>query len=312
MTESPLVTSESVSPEGDSAVGRPDGDQPRSLTQDAWRSLRRSPVFWISVTLIVVFVLMALVPGLFTQTDPRDVGPVRQRPGGDAIFGRDGQGYDIYSRTIHGARASLLVGIFATILTTVVGVFLGTTSAYFGGWIDSLISRLTDVFFAIPLLLGAILFMTTFPSDQSTPYLWVVGKVVVCLSLLGWPSVARLMRSSVLQVKPSEYVLSARALGASTSRIIWHHILPNAMAPVLAITTINLGGYIVVEATLSFFGIGLVPPAVSWGVAIDEALGFVYAYPHMLLFPSLFLSVCVLAFILLGECVRDAFDPKSR
>ncbi len=312
MTESPLVTAASASPGDDTVVGRPDGDQPRSLSQDAWRSLRRSPVFWVSVTLILVFVLMALLPGLFTQTDPRDVGPVRQRPGGDAIFGRDGQGYDIFARTIHGARASLLVGLFATISTTALGVFLGTISAYFGGWIDTLVSRVTDIFFAVPLFLGAILFMTTFPSDQNTPYLWVVGKIVVCLSILGWPSVARLMRSAVLQVKPSEYVQAARALGAGTSRIIWHHILPNAMAPVLAITTINLGGYIVLEATLSFLGIGLVPPAVSWGVAIDEALGFVYAYPHMLLFPSLFLSVCVLAFIMLGECVRDAFDVRSR
>ena len=120
-------------------------------------------------------------------------------------------------------------------------------------------------------------------------------KVVLVLSLLAWPGVLRLMRGSVLQVKHNEYVLAARALGAGNSRIIWRHILPNAVTPVLTLTTITVGAFIVAEATLSFLGIGLVPPAVSWGVAIDEALPFVYSYPHMLLFPSLFLSLCVLS-----------------
>ena len=290
----------------------PQGEKPRSLTQDAWRLLRRSPIFWVSVTLIAIFVLMAIWPSLFTSTDPRAVGDVRTRPGGDAIFGRDGQGYDIYARTIYGARASILVGVLATTAVTLFGGFFGMISGYFAGWSDTVISRITDVFFAIPLILGGILFMTGFPSDQSTPYLWVVMKVVIVLSILAWPGVLRLMRGSVLQVKHNEYVLAARALGAGTSRILWRHILPNAVTPVLTLTTINVGAFIVAEATLSFLGIGLVPPAVSWGVAIDEALPFVFAYPHMLLFPSLFLSLCVLAFIMLGECVRDAFDPKSR
>lgn len=120
------------------------------------------------------------------------------------------------------------------------------------------------------------------------------------------------MRSSVLQVKPNEYVLAARALGASPWRIIRSHILPNALAPAIVVSTINLGAFIVAEATLSFLGIGLTPPAISWGVAISDALVAVRTYPHILLFPSLFLSLAVLAFILLGDAVRDAFDPKSR
>jgi len=312
MTDPSVVAAGIHTPSAEDAAGAPQMDKPRSLSQDAWRILRRSTIFWISVTLIAVFVLMAVWPSLFTQTDPRAVGEVRTPPGEGAVFGRDGQGYDIYARTIYGARASILVGVLATIAVTLVGGFLGMIAAYFAGWIDAVISRITDVFFAIPLILGGILFMTAFGSDQSTPYIWVVLKVVIVLSLLGWPSVLRLMRGSVLQVKHNEYVLAARALGAGTSRIIWHHILPNAVTPVLALTTITVGVFIVVEATLSFLGIGLVPPAVSWGVAIDEALPYVYSYPHMLLFPSLFLSLCVLAFIMLGDCVRDAFDPKSR
>jgi len=312
MTEPSVVAASSPSHGDDTTAVLPQSDKPRSLTQDAWRLLRRSPIFWISVTLIAVFVLMAVWPSLFTSTDPRQVGPVRTRPGGEAVFGRDGQGYDIYARTVHGARASILVGILATTIVTLFGGFLGMIAAYFGGLTDTIISRITDVFFAIPLILGGILFMTAFPSDQSTPYLWVVMKVVLVLSILAWPGVLRLMRGSVLQVKHNEYVMAARALGAGNRRIIWRHILPNAATPVLTLTTITVGAFIVAEATLSFLGIGLVPPAVSWGVAIDEALPFVYSYPHMLLFPSLFLSLCVLSFIMLGDVVRDAFDPKSR
>jgi oligopeptide transport system permease protein len=135
---------------------------------------------------------------------------------------------------------------------------------------------------------------------------------VLALGLLGWPSIARLMRSSVLQVKPNDYVQAARALGASPWRIIRSHILPNAMAPVIVVSTINLGVYISVEATLSFLGIGLTPPAISWGVQISDALIALRTTPHILLFPSIFLSLTVLAFIMLGDAVRDAFDPKTR
>jgi oligopeptide transport system permease protein len=141
-----------------------------------------------------------------------------------------------------------------------------------------------------------------------------VFKIAFVLSLLGWPTIARLMRSSVLQVKPNDYVQAARALGASPNRIITSHILPNSLASVIVVSTINLGAYISVEATLSFLGIGLQPPAISWGIQISEAsaIGLIRAAPFMLLFPSAFLSATVLAFIMLGDCVRDALDPKMR
>lgn len=286
-------------------------EQARSLTGDAWRSMRRRPMFWISITFIAIFVLMALVPGLFTNTDPRATFDVRLKPNGDHWFGTDGQGYDIYSRTVHGARASILVGLLTTLAVAGLGSFVGVLAGYFGGWIDAILSRVADVFFAIPLVLGGIIFLTAFPSNQDTPYLEVVLKVVLALAVLGWPSAARLMRASVLQVKPNDYVQAARALGASTFRVITSHIVPNALGPIIAFSTISLGVYIVTEATLSFLGIGLVPPAVSWGVAIDEALPFIRSFPHMLFFPSAALSICVFAFIMLGDVVSDAFDPKS-
>ena len=291
-------------------------DEGRSLASDAWRQLKRNPIFWVSVTLIVLFIVMAAVPQLFTNVDPNAavLKQARERPNANAWFGRDIQGYDIYSRTIYGARASILVGVFASIATVLIGGAMGVAAGYYGGWLDSFISRITDIFFAIPLLLGGILFMSTFPNDENSPYLVVVGKVVLVMAVFGWPSIARLMRSSVLQVKPNDYVQAARALGASPLRIIGSHILPNATASVIVVSTINLGVFIAVEATLSFLGIGLQPPIISWGSQISDAsgIGLIQTAPHMLIFPSIFLSLTVLAFIMLGDCVRDAFDPRSR
>lgn len=291
-----------------------DVGEARSLAQDAWRSLRKNKMFWFSVTLIGLFVLMAIWPSLFTRIDPGfgDINNVRDKPSGAHWFGTDTQGYDIYARTIYGARASIIVGILTSAATLLVGGVIGVVAGFYGGWLDALVSRLTDIFFAIPLLLGGILFMASFPNKPDTNYFVVVGKVVLTLTIFGWPSIARLMRSSVLQVKPNEYVLAARALGASPWRIIRSHILPNALAPAIVVSTINLGAFIVAEATLSFLGIGLTAPAISWGVAISDALSAIRTYPHVLLFPSLFLSLAVLAFILLGDAVRDAFDPKAR
>lgn len=302
------VSSEAAQPAGGQA------DEGRSLASDAWRQLKRNPIFWVSVALITLFIVMAALPQLFTNVDPNAavLKSAREKPGADAWFGRDIQGYDIYARTIYGARASILVGVFTTLATVAIGLVMGVLAGYYGGFLDTLVSRLTDIFFAIPLLLGGILFMSTFPNDANSQYLVVVGKVVLVLSIFGWPSIARLMRSSVLQVKPNDYVQAARALGASPWRIIRSHVMPNALAPVIVVSTINLGVFITVEATLSFLGIGLTPPAVSWGVAISDALVALRTYPHILLFPSLFLSLAVLAFIMLGDAVRDAFDPKSR
>ena len=288
----------------------------RSLWSDAWVELKRKPLFWASLGLITLFVLMAAVPQLFTNTDPEfaDLAKARQAPSADAWFGRDGQGYDVYARTIYGARASILVGLFATLFALVVGAVVGIIAGYRGGWVDAVLSRVAEIFLAIPLLLGGILFLYVFPSDLETPFLIVVAKVALVLGLLGWPTVTRLQRSSVLQVKPNDYVQAARALGASPARVIISHILPNSIASVIVVSTINLGAFIAVEATLSFLGIGLQPPAISWGIAISEAsgIGLIRAAPHMLLFPSLFLSLTVLAFIMLGDAVRDALDPKLR
>lgn len=304
VTAGPLVT------------GPADSERVASLWADAWREMRRNPLFWACVALISLFVVMAAFPTLFTQADPGycELQNARQPPSGAHLFGTDIQGCDVYARTIHGARASILVGVLTTIVTTLLGGTIGVISAYFGGWLDTLLSRIGEIFFAIPLLLGGIVILYSLPTPEKQPLMLQILKIVMAIAVLGWPSLARIMRSSVLQVKPNEYVLAARALGASPMRVILSHILPNSLAAVIVVATINLGQYIALEATLSFLGIGLRPPAYSWGQAISEAsgLGYIVNTPHMLFFPSLFLSLTVLSFIMLGEVVRDAIDPKLR
>jgi oligopeptide transport system permease protein len=291
-----------------------DVNEERSLASDAWRTMRRNPLFWVSAGLITIFVLMAIWPSLFTSTDPTNaiLAKSRERPNADAWFGREIQGYDIYARCVYGARASILVGVLCTTGTVLIGGLIGVMSGYQGGWLDSLMSRIGDVFFAIPLLLGAIIFLVSLPDFFNDNYFLIVLKVVLALVILGWPSLARLTRSSVIQVKPNDYVQAARALGASTMRIVRSHVLPNSLAPVIVVATINLGAFIAAEATLSFLGIGLQPPAISWGIDISAALVGLRTTPHMLFFPSVFLSLAVLAFIMLGDVVRDALDPKNR
>ncbi len=293
---------------------RQQSDKPRSLTSDAWHDLRRNPIFIVSAVIILVLVVMAAFPGVFTSKDPRfcDLNLSRQSPSADAWFGYDVQGCDVYARTIYGARASILVGIFTTIAVTIVGGLIGMTAGFYSGWVDNVLSRVLEIFFGIPLLLGGVLVLASFPSNPGTPQLVTIGKVVAALALLGWTSLARIMRSTVIQVKHADYVSAARALGGGAPRILRSHVLPNAVAPVIVYATIVLGIFIGLEATLSFLGIGLQPPVISWGVAINDASTYIRQSPHMLLFPGAFLTITVLAFIMLGDAVRDAFDPRLR
>ncbi|MBV6700792.1 ABC transporter permease [Kitasatospora aureofaciens] len=288
-------------------------EEARSLWGDAWRDLRRRPIFLISAVLILLLVIMAIFPWAFTDADPRKADLVHnylKRPDwtdffGAGWFGYDGQGRSIYARVVYGARASITVGICVTAAVTVLGGLAGMIAGYFGGGVDAVISRIIDIFFGIPLLLGALVLLNAF----STRTVW---SVVVALGFLGWTQIARVMRGAVLTVKQSDYVVAGRALGAGTGRLMFRHILPNAIAPVIVVATIALGGYIATEATLSFLGIGLQDPTISWGIDISSAQKVIRTAPYVLFFPAAALSVTVLAFIMLGDAVRDALDPKLR
>lgn len=293
----------------------PQRDKPRGLLGDAWYDLRRKPIFWIAATFIVLFLLMAIVPQLFTSVDPTDSDLSRslEGPASQGWFGYDIQGQDIYARTIYGARASIVVAVTATLGTVLFGSLVGVIAGFWGGWLDALLSRLADVFFGIPFVLGAIVILFTFNtpgSGRST--VRITTLVIIALVTLTWPVSMRIMRSSVLGTKQADYIVAARALGASNSRIIIKHLIPNCLAPVLVYATILVGAFIGAEATLSFLGVGLQSPVVSWGVIINESQNYIRVAPYWLLFPAAFLVTAVLSFVMLGEAVREALDPKLR
>jgi len=291
-------------------------EKPRSLGKDAWDEMRHRPLFWVAGTLVVLFLLMAAFPQLFTSKDPAacNLDFSRMPPRAGAIFGNDFQGCDIFARTIYGARASILIGILSAIFAALLGGVLGTLAGYLGGWVDSVLARFADIFFAIPMLLGAMVVMAFLPLPPSAGLMRAVIQIVLVLGIFNWPNTFRLMRASVMQVKPQEYVLAARALGAGPMRLATSHIVPNAMTPLIVVSTIDLGGYIVTEAALDFLGIGLPSNVVSWGrdIANASGIGYIRNAPFMLLFPAAALCLAVLAFILLGDIVRDALDPKAR
>lgn len=289
--------------------------KPRSLWSDAWGILRRKVTFYISLAIILLVIVMSLFPGWFTSVDPRfgNLDNYLKKPSADAWFGYDVQGYDVYARTMYGARASLLVGVFSTVLTVLIGSVIGIFAGYAKSWIDSLLSRFGDIFAGVPFVLGAIVILTTFNTPTENPSATrIITQVVLSIAVLSWPVAMRIMRSATLVAKQQDYVKAARGLGASPLRIVFRHLLPNTVAPVLVYTTIALGAFIGAEATLAYLGIGLRPPVVSWGVMIAESRDYFQAAPHMLLFPAGFVTITVLAFVMLGDAVRDALDPKSR
>ena len=225
---------------------------------ETWRELRRRPKFVIAAALIAFIIVVAVFPALFTGADPGYADPDQSllTPSAAHWFGTDLQGHDIYARTVYGARASITVGLGATLLVFLVGGALGALAGFYGGWIDAVVSRIADVFFGIPLLLAAIVLMQVMHHRT-------VWTVIAILALFGWPQVARIARGAVLAVRGSDYVLAAKALGMSRFGILLRHALPNAIGPVIAVSTIALGLFIVTEATLSYLGVVLPPSVVT-------------------------------------------------
>ncbi|AJE42334.1 MULTISPECIES: ABC transporter permease [Streptomyces] len=281
-----------------------------SLLKDGWADLRKRPMFLVTAFIIVCLLALAIMPGLFTARSPFSDGFCQLQnsmdgPTSGHLFGFDVQGCDIYTRTVYGARNSVVVGVVTTIATTLIGGLVGMLAGLAGGWIDALLSRITEVFSGLPLIIGGLLIMSIWRTGD-------VWSVSVIMAILGWPQVFRIMRGEVISNKYNDYVMAARALGAGSWRMAFRHILPNTLAPVIVITTMNLGVYIAAEAALSYLGIGIQYPNISWGLMISDAQDRFLTSPHALLFPAGALSITVLAFIMLGDVVRDAFDPKMR
>ncbi len=291
-------------------MGNAPAETARSLTSDAWHDLQRNPVFWIAGSLVLLMLLLAAFPGLFSRIDARTascaLADSLRAPDAAHWFGFDKQGCDVYARVVYGARSSVMVGLFSTLITGFTAVTIGLLAGYFGGWLDALLARVLDIFLGIPTLLGTVVVAKALSGQDLG-----IWPVVVALGLLGWPVAARVVRSSVIAARHQDYVQAARVLGASHLRIMLRHILPNSLAPTVVILTILLGTFIALEATLSFLGVGP-RNTISWGVDIAEAQRWIRDASFPLLFPASFLTATVLAFIILGEAVREAFDPKLR
>jgi oligopeptide transport system permease protein len=313
-----------VAPVDDAALGAIDAvrvsEKKSNLWLDAWRDLRKRPMFWISSVLILFIVVVALFPGLLTQVEPnagcylsadpsRDINPTAESNGPPVAghpFGFTKQGCDIFSRVVHGTSTSLSVGLIASAIVVIMGVLMGGVAGFFGGWVDSLLMRLGDIFFAIPYILAAVVVMSVFSAYRSV---WVIA---LAIGAFAWPSTARILRSEVLRIKQSDYVMASTALGLSRVKTLARHVLPNSIAPVIVVTTISLAASITAEATLSFLGVGLPNSIMSWGNDISQAQNDLRTNPMTLIYPSIALSVTVLAFIMLGEALREALDPRAR
>ncbi|OBJ38756.1 peptide ABC transporter permease [Mycolicibacterium mucogenicum] len=280
---------------------------PAGFWKSAWLELRTKPEFIVSMVLLAVIVVVVLFPGLFTNQDPH-YGSLEQSllpPSSAHWFGTDRQGYDIYTRTIYGARASVAVGVLTTIVVVLIGGLLGAIAGFFGGWIDSVIARLSDIFFGIPLILAAVVTMQMISSRT-------VFTVVIVLAIFSWPQIARIARSAAIAVRNEEFITASRSLGASRVRTLFTHVIPNALGPVIVVGTISLGIFIVTEATLSYLGIGLPSTAVSWGIDIAAGQQLLREGTPILFYPAAALAITVLTFMMLGDVLRDALDPKAR
>ncbi|OBH24221.1 peptide ABC transporter permease [Mycobacterium sp. E342] len=275
--------------------------------RDTWRGLRGRPKFVVAGLLILFIVLVAIFPALFTGADPGYADPAQSLlpPSRAHWFGTDLQGHDVYARTVYGARASVTVGVGAALVVFIVGGALGALAGFYGGWVDAVVSRVSDVFFGLPLLLAAIVLMQVMRHRT-------VWTVIAILALFGWPQVARIARGAVLAVRASDYVLAAKALGLSRFQILLRHALPNALGPVIAMVTLALGVFIVTEATLSYLGVGLPSTVVSWGGDINLSQTRLGAGSPVLFYPAGALAITVLAFMMMGDALRDALDPASR
>ncbi|MFH8259159.1 ABC transporter permease [Streptomyces roseolus] len=289
---------------------RPPSRERASLGRDAWLELRARPTAWAALITLLLMTAMALAPGVLTALlteggDRCDLAHSKQGPSAGHPFGFDLQGCDYLAQVIRGTRPSLIAGLAVTAASLLIAVVLGLLCGFYGGWLDALVSRVTDVFFGLPFVLGATVILVAFPDHG-------LGAMILVLTALGWTTMTRIMRSQVIALADADYVRAARMLGARPARLMVRHILPNAITPVVVVAMLNVGAVISGEATLDFLGVGLQYPEVSWGLQLNAAQAFVLDHPHLLVFPALFLSATVLSFILLGDAARDAFDPRLK
>ncbi|NIK71080.1 ABC transporter permease [Paenibacillus sp. BK720] len=281
-----------------------------SAWKDAWFRLKSNRMAMISLWILALIVLMAIfgqaIAHQFTGNDfsTNDLKATNQAPSGSHWFGTDGLGRDMFARTWMGAGISLQVGIYAAIVDLIVGVIMGSIMGYFGGKVDEILNRICEILYSIPSLLVVILLIVVMEPSMFT--------IIVALSITGWINMAWIVRGQIMQLKNQEYVLAARALGANPVRIMFKHLIPNAMGPIIVTITMTVPNAIFAEAFLSFLGLGVQSPAASLGTLINDAIKAMTVYPWRMLYPAILLSLTMLCFNIFGDGLRDALDPKMK
>ncbi|OFI06129.1 dipeptide transport system permease protein DppC [Clostridium acetireducens DSM 10703] len=277
-----------------------------SYWQDAWRRLKQNKVAVLSLVILIIVTIMTIIgpsltPFKYSETNSSII---NLKPNAQHWFGTDSLGRDIFARVWIGGRVSIIIGILGTLIETVVGVIYGGISGYFGGLVDDIMMRIVEVLMSIPYLMIVILISL------------ILGKgmfaLILAMTITGWCGMARIIRGQILQIKEQEFVLAAQALGAKPLRIILKHLIPNTLGVMIVYITLDVPSFIFGEAFLSFIGLGIQSPQTSWGALAATAQQNLMFYPYQLFFPSLMISLTMLAFNLLGDGLRDALDPKLR
>ena len=279
----------------------------RSEWSQAWRRFCANRIALGGLVVILLLALMAIFAPFISPYDPIDEIFRGMRGGSPTLahpFGYDHLGRDLLSRVIFGTRVALLVGLLATGIAVTLGVVIGAVAGYLGSWEDTLISRVIDTLMAFPIIaLLVVLAAVLGPSLVTT---------VVVIGVTGWARFARVVRADIMSFKATDFVTAARAVGVRDWRIIWRHLLPNVMGPIIVLATLGIGGIIILESALSFLGLGIRPPNPSWGGTLADGRAFILRFPHIAFFPGLMIVITVLAFNFLGDGLRDALDPRER
>lgn len=277
-----------------------------SLWADVWKRFRRNKLAVIGLVFIILLILIAIFADFIAPygISERDSANFRAGPSADHWFGTDIIGRDVFSRVVYGARVSLRIGIISTLLAMIIGVAIGAFAGFSGGAPESLIMRITDIFLAVPYIVLAIAIATVFGRSENS--------VIIVLGVTGWLAICRIVRAQFLQLKQLEYVEAAHALGYRGSRIMFRHILPNSLQPIIVYGTIAIGSAILAEAALSFLGVGPVDPTPAWGLMVSQGKGDLANAPHLVFFPGIAIALTVLSFVLVGDGLRDALDPKLK
>ncbi|MGM9926411.1 MAG: ABC transporter permease [Bacillus sp. (in: firmicutes)] len=282
------------------------GEKAVSPWMEAWRSFRKNKMAVAGTVIVLLFILLAVVAPLIAPYSfkEQDLSKRLLAPSSEHWFGTDDFGRDIFSRVIYGARLSLWVGFFSVLGSITVGTLLGIIAGYYGKWVDSIISRSFDILLAFPSILLAIAIVAVLgPSLQNA---------LIAIAIINVPTFGRLVRSRVLSVKEEEYIMAAKAVGMSNTRLLFHHVLPNSMAPIIVQGTLAIATAIIEAAALGFLGLGAQAPNPEWGKMLSDAKPFLINAPWTMIFPGVAIMLTVLGFNLMGDGLRDALDPKMK